>query len=150
MAIDGARTLGSGLWAHESGDGPLVVLVHGAMDRSGGMLRARRILARDHRVVRYDRRGYGRSRAATPSADFGVQVDDLAEVLDGRPAVVAGHSFGGILGLALAERSPALVRAVLAYEAPLVWEPWWPNGGSTGVDESPEDAAEWFLRRMIG
>ena len=38
------------IWSQESGDGPLVVLVHGAMDRSGGMLRVRRELVADHRV----------------------------------------------------------------------------------------------------
>jgi pimeloyl-ACP methyl ester carboxylesterase len=147
---DGATTTPAGVWLHESGTGPVVVLVHGAMDRSGGMLRARRLLHHEHRVVRYDRRGYGRSKAATPSDDFSVQVDDLAEVIDGRRAVIAGHSFGGVVGLALAERRPELARAVLAYEAPMMWEPWWPHGSSRGPDESPEDAAEWFLRRMIG
>ena len=33
--------------------------------------------------------------------------------------------------LALAERRPELVRAVLAYEAPKMWAPWWP-GSSAG------------------
>ena len=42
------------------------------------------------------------------------------------------------------------MRAVLAYEAPLIWQPWWPGAGSSMPDESPENAAEWFLRRMIG
>ncbi|HEY8526083.1 MAG TPA: alpha/beta hydrolase [Acidimicrobiales bacterium] len=147
---DGSRTTARGLWLHESGTGPLVVLVHGAMDRSGGMLRARRLLYHDHRIIRYDRRGYGRSKLAAPSDDFRVQVDDLADILDGRPAVIAGHSFGGVIGLALAETRPELVRAVLAYEAPMSWEPWWPHGSSRLPDQSPEDAAEWFLRRMIG
>jgi pimeloyl-ACP methyl ester carboxylesterase len=140
------------------GSGPLVVLVHGSMDRSGGMLRVRRILQRDHLVVRYDRRGYGRSLAAGPPASFDQQVDDLVDVLAGRPAVVAGHSFGGVVCLATAERRPDLVRAVLAYEAPKMWEPWWP-GTTTGSQalsrlgpgsEAEADVAEWFLRRMIG
>ena len=148
--MDGARTTPGGVWLHESGTGPLVVLIHGAMDRSGGMLRTRRLLQRDFRVIRYDRRGYGRSKDAVPSPDFSVQVADLVDVLDGRPAVIGGHSFGGVIGLALASRSPSLVRAVLAYEAPLMWEPWWPGVASSVPDESPEYAAEWFLRRMIG
>jgi pimeloyl-ACP methyl ester carboxylesterase len=150
MDGDGARTTPGGVWLHESGTGPLVVLIHGAMDRSGGMLRTRRLLQHEFRVIRYDRRGYGRSKAASPSSDFSVQVADLADVLDGRPAVIGGHSFGGVIGLGLAERSPELVRAVLAYEAPLMWQPWWPGAGSSMPRESPEDAAEWFLRRMIG
>jgi pimeloyl-ACP methyl ester carboxylesterase len=151
--VDGARTTPGGVWLHESGTGPLVVLIHGAMDRSGGMLRTRRLLQHDFRVIRYDRRGYGRSRGAVPSSDFSVQVADLMDVLDGRPAVIGGHSFGGVIGLALAERRPDLVRAVLAYETPMMREAWWPGRSPSSPsvpDMSPEDAAEWFLRRMIG
>ena len=128
----GSRVVGDGIWAQEVGEGPLVVLVHGAMDRSGGMLRVRRILQSSCRVVRYDRRGYARSLDAGPPTSFGQQVDDLAAVLDGRPAVLAGHSFGGLVCLALAERRPELARAVLAFEAPMTWAPWWPQGRSGG------------------
>jgi pimeloyl-ACP methyl ester carboxylesterase len=150
---EGSRVV-DGIWSQEVGDGPLVALVHGAMDRSGGMLRVRRALQSSCRVLRYDRRGYARSLVAGPPTSFGQQVDDLATLLDGRPAVLAGHSFGGLVCLALAERQPALVRSVLAYEAPMTWLPWWPSaragGVAAGTDESGHRAAEWFLRRMIG
>ena len=138
-AREGSRVLGDGIWAQEVGEGPLVVLVHGAMDRSGGMLRVRRLLQGTCRVLRYDRRGYARSLAAGPPTSFGQQVDDLASLVDGRPAVLAGHSFGGLICLALAERRPELVRSVLAYEAPMTWAPWWPGGRSRpgGVPASP-------------
>lgn len=134
------------------GEGRVVVLVHGSMDRSGGMLRVRRLLEDGYRVVRYDRRGYGRSLDAGPPTSFGQQVDDLAAVVDGRTAVLAGHSFGGVLALALAEREPTTVGAVLAYEAPMMWEPWWPRDsvGQRASREDPSEAAEWFLRRMLG
>lgn len=132
----GSRVVGDGIWVQEVGEGPLVVLVHGAMDRSGGMLRVRRILQSSCRVVRYDRRGYARSLHTGPPTSFGQQVDDLAAVLDGRPAVLAGHSFGGLVCLALAERQPELARAVLAFEAPMTWAPWWP-GGRPGAQAAP-------------
>lgn len=175
---DGAWHTPAGLYVHEAGEGPLVVLVHGVMDRSNGMLRTRRIIQPEARIVRYDRRGYGRSQAVVPDSAFARQVDDLAEVLAGRPAVVAGHSFGGIVALALAERRPDLVRAVVAYESPMMWADWWtgtsrhfrPGGAAASAasavaaeggdgaaagapaeaDRSAEDAAEWFMRRMIG
>lgn len=175
-------TVGSGIWAQEVGEGPLVALVHGSMDRSGGMLRVRRLLQESYRVLRYDRRGYARSLGAGPPSSFDEQVDDLAGLLAGRPAVLVGHSFGGIVCLALAERRPELVRAVLAYEAPKLWAPWWPgssagrgalavaragagatepvasgdtpgDAGARAVSNQSElgaEAAEWFLRRMIG
>lgn len=172
---DNSPATHAGIWSQEVGEGPLVALVHGAMDRSGSTLRVRRILQSSCRVLRYDRRGYARSLAAGPSVSFDQQLDDLAGLLDGRPAVLAGHSFGGVICLALAERRPEVVRAVLAYEAPKMWAPWWPGGTagsealtvasgavvprrdrpgvaavSDGEDGRAEDAAEWFLRRMIG
>jgi len=72
----------------------------------------------------------------------------------GRKAVLVGHSYGGDIALAAADRHPDLVAGVAAYEMPLSWEPWWPRttAGSIAVAESgePEQAAERFLRRMLG
>lgn len=130
-----------------------VVLVHGSLDRSSAFARTARLLA-DLEVVRYDRRGYGRSLAAGPCHRFQDQVDDLAEVVGDRPAVVVGHSLGGVAALAFAEQHPVLARSVVAYEAPMPWEPWWPSVTAGGVAMSaevdPADAAERFMRRMIG
>ena len=152
----------SSLWAQEVGEGPLVVLVHGAMDRASSMLRVRRVLEGECRVLRYDRRGYARSLELGPAVSLDQQVDDLAALVGSRVAVVAGHSLGGVICLALAERSPEQVGAVVAYEAPMMWESWWPAGtaGATalattagrrdGGDGDPGDAAEAFMRRMLG
>jgi pimeloyl-ACP methyl ester carboxylesterase len=150
-----------GLWVQATGEGPLVVLVHGAMDRAGSMLRVRRALEGECRVVRYDRRGYARSLELGPATSLDQQVDDLAAVVGSDGAAVVGHSLGGVICLALAERSPGQVVAVVAYEAPMMWEPWWPAGtaGATalasgsrrdGCDGDPGDAAEAFMRRMLG
>jgi pimeloyl-ACP methyl ester carboxylesterase len=152
----------SDLWSATHGpapvDGaPIVVFVHGSMDRSSGFARVTRHLP-DVPVLRYDRRGYGRSLAALGEGPgFGVDehVDDLLALLDGRPAVVVGHSFGGDVALAAAQRAPSTVRAVVAYEAPMAWEPWWPSRSAgaaavQGPDGDPGDAAERFLRRMLG
>jgi pimeloyl-ACP methyl ester carboxylesterase len=117
------------------------------MDRSAGMARVIGHL-RDLHVVRYDRRGYGRSWAAG-TTDLAGHAEDLITVLAGRPAVVVGHSMGGAVALAAAARRPDLVRGVGAYESPL------PEPGSApepGDDEAAKDqrVAERFLRRMIG
>jgi pimeloyl-ACP methyl ester carboxylesterase len=131
----------------------MVALVHGAMDRSAAMVLLSRRLDDDHRVLRYDRRGYARSQSAGGPFTIDAHVADLAGLLAGRPALVFGHSYGGNVALALAERHPRLVRAVAVYEVPLSWLPWWP--GSTGrrgtaMRGTSEDAAEQFMRRMIG
>lgn len=131
------------------GTEPVVVLVHGAMDRSTSFGRVARDLA-DVAVVRYDRRGYGRSLAAGPT-DLAGHVADLALIVDGRPAVVVGHSVGGVIALA-AVASVESVLGVVAYEAPTPWAPWWPTGAGAGHrdDLDPADAAERFMRRMVG
>jgi pimeloyl-ACP methyl ester carboxylesterase len=131
----------------------LVALVHGSMDRASTFNKLALQLT-DCTVVLYDRRGYAGSVHATPSPSFETQVDDLVEVLAGRPAVVAGHSLGGDVALGGAQRHPELIRAVVAYEPPQPWLPFWAehSAGSVveGADGSPADAAERFMRRMVG
>lgn len=126
---------------------PRVVVVHGAMDRSTSFGRVARQLD-DLEVVRYDRRGYGRSIDLGPG-DLDDDVADLVEVLDGRPSVVFGHSIGGVVALVAAVRRPDLIRSVLAYEAPAPWAPWWPARPGDGAAD-PADEAEAFMRRAIG
>lgn len=142
------------VWRTERGSGPTVVLVHGTMDRSTSFGRVVRALD-DHRVLRYDRRGYGRSVELGPPVDFDQQVDDLLDVLDGAgPAVVAGHSYGGTIALGAASRAPERIRGLVVYESPMPWMPWWPErsaGASAVADtDTPADAAEAFMCRMIG
>jgi len=143
------------IWSHEAGPegAPLVVLVHGAMDRSAGMLKVSRQLDDSFRVARFDRRGYGRSKPSDGPFSMDAQVDDLREVLAGRRALVFGHSYGGNVALGLAARHPELARAVAVYEVPLSWMGWWPgysrrNPGN--LQGTAADAAERFMRRMIG
>ncbi|MHB1788094.1 MAG: alpha/beta fold hydrolase [Acidimicrobiales bacterium] len=107
-----------------SGKGtPVVVLVHGALDRAASFARVRRRLV-DLPVVTYDRRGYHRSRRdGEAPAVITDHVEDLLEVIGGRPAVVVGHSLGGVLALMAACRpgGPDPVVSVAAYEPPLPW-----------------------------
>jgi pimeloyl-ACP methyl ester carboxylesterase len=144
------------LWTEEAGDPahPLVVVIHGSMDRSAGMLKLSRRLDADFRVLRYDRRGYGRSFPHNGPFTMGAQVDDLVALLAGRRAVLIGHSYGGNVALAAGDRHPDLVAGVAVYETPLSWEPWWPGttAGSIAVAEAgkPREAAEAFMRRILG
>ncbi len=146
----------STLWADEAGSSEraLVVVIHGSMDRSAGMLKLSRHLDTDFRVLRYDRRGYGRSLPHAGPFAMAAQVGDLVTLLAGRRAVLIGHSYGGNVALATADHHPELVAGVAVYETPLSWEPWWPGStaGSIAVAEAgdPAMAAERFLRRMLG
>lgn len=130
----------------------MVVLIHGSLDRSAGMARLARQLQSRFRVVRYDRRGYARSFPHEGPFTVADQVGDLADVLDGRSAVLVGHSYGGNVAIAASIALPGQVRAVSVYETPLSWMPWYPGttAGAASVAASAEDAAEAFMRRLIG
>lgn len=144
------------LWSHETGpdDAPLVVVIHGSMDRSAGLLRLSRRLDERARVLRYDRRGYGRSTPHRGPFGMDAQVADLVELLGERSAVLVGHSYGGDVALATAARYPALVRSLVVYEPPLSWLDWWPSttagGQALSGEGDPDEAAERFMRRLIG
>lgn len=150
------------VWSATSGPDTeqLVVLVHGSMDRSAGLLRLSRRLDSDFRVVRYDRRGYGRSSAIGPPWSVEANIADLGDVIEreqrhrgGDPAIVFGHSFGGNVALGLADRRPELVRAVVVYEMPMSWLDSWPNnsaGAAAMAAPDASDAAEAFIRRLVG
>lgn len=148
------------LWSEAAGpaDAPVAVLVHGSMDRSAGLLRLSRRLDGRFRVIRYDRRGYGRSVAVGSRFGASEQVDDLAAVIDlhapgRRVAVVFGHSYGGNVALGYADRHGERLDAVAVFETPLSWFDWWPGdsaGGTALTVRDPGDAAEAFMRRLVG
>jgi 3-oxoadipate enol-lactonase len=111
------RRLGpAGLLAYEGGAGPSVVLLHGLGGAAANWAEVvPRLLAR-HRVVAIDLPGHGGSPPPRRAAGLASFVDVTAGVIeattDGQ-ALVAGHSFGGLLAAALAARHPELVRGAL-------------------------------------
>ena len=72
----------------------------------------------------------------------------------GEPLVLVGHSYGGNVALAFVDRHPGRAAAVVTYESPLSWEPWWPHdsagGNAMAWSDDPDEAAERFMRRLIG
>ncbi|MBJ7368473.1 MAG: alpha/beta hydrolase [Ilumatobacteraceae bacterium] len=130
----------------------LVVLIHGSLDRSGGMALLARHIQGSHRVLRYDRRGYGRSWPHPGPFAVDEQVDDLVSLIGNKKAVLIGHSFGGNIALAASVRLHDQVVGVSTYETPLSWMDWWPGttAGAMAVASSEADAAENFMVRLIG
>lgn len=101
------------LWYDAQGDGPPMVLLHDGLLPSETWGQVLPALARHYRVVRYDRRFYGRSTSETRAYS---NVDDLRRVLDQLdlpPAVVMGCSSGGALALDLALAEPERVAALV-------------------------------------
>ncbi|UGT57286.1 alpha/beta fold hydrolase [Nocardia asteroides] len=117
----------SPLHVHRFGpaDGPVVLALHGLTGHGNRW----ETLATEHlpqaRVIAPDLRGHGRS-TSLPPWDFETIVADVAALVraetDG-PVVVAGHSFGGAVGIHLARRHPELVRALVLLDPAIGIDP---------------------------
>jgi pimeloyl-ACP methyl ester carboxylesterase len=95
------------------GDGPPILLLHGLMGCAATWEPVAEWLCTHGRVHGLDARGHGRSEARGPWTTERMATD-AAELLDEiGPAVVVGHSMGGLHGIVLAARRPDLVRALV-------------------------------------
>lgn len=134
--------------AQAGGGQPTLLLIHGLAGNLGhytyGMVER---LAVHHRVVAVDRPGSGWSaRGSNAPANLYAQADTMAALLDAlglQRVVVVGHSLGGALALALAQRHPARV-AALALLAPLTRTPGGVPRAFAGIDIQ----ARW-LQRLV-
>lgn len=86
------------IYYEDHGTGQPVVLIHGyPLDGHSWEKQTRVLLAAGHRVVAYDRRGFGQSSQPTVGYDydtFAADLNALLEHLDLRDVVLAGFSMG--------------------------------------------------------
>ncbi|MFF4594213.1 alpha/beta fold hydrolase [Amycolatopsis sp. NPDC001319] len=80
-----------------------------------------RVLADRYAVVLVERRGYGRTSPGPAPATFARQAEDLVAVLGevAEPAMVFGHSFGGLVSLAATRAAEERVAGMVLYEPPV-------------------------------
>ncbi len=87
------------LYYEDRGEGTPVVLIHGWPLSGGSWERqSAALLASGHRVITYDRRGFGRSSAPDKGYDYNTlarDTDTLIESLDLQDAAIFGFSMGG-------------------------------------------------------
>jgi pimeloyl-ACP methyl ester carboxylesterase len=115
------------------GSGAPILLLHGLMGRASTWWPVAGWLAGHGRVVGLDARGHGRSGARGPWTTDRMAADVVDVLTELGPAVVVGHSMGGLHGLVAAARRPELVPALVVEDM--------------GVDfrgRSAADARAWF------
>ena len=87
--------------------GPVLAFAHGWCSKAAHWDAQAAAFAPTHRIVRWDRRGMGRSTADRPAESPARHADDLAAILDAEGierVVVAGHAGGGPTALTFAAR----------------------------------------------
>ncbi|MCK9518110.1 MAG: alpha/beta hydrolase [Dehalococcoidia bacterium] len=113
---------GAELAIYEAGSGdPAFVFLHGMGADHTAWQPQFDDLSRDHRCIAIDFRGCGDS-APAPPFDTTQAADDVAEVileLGLAPAIIAGHSSGGLVALLLNDRHPETVLGIVLGDAPL-------------------------------
>lgn len=131
-----------------------IIAIHGGLDRASSFTRLSRRLE-EFDVVAYDRRGYQRSRSLGPGT-LEQNVEDLRRVIEWATdsttphgdLLLFGHSFGGLVAMALVAQDPDPVAMTVVYESPLPWIVRRPSP-TPAPGESPALEAERFFRRVV-
>jgi pimeloyl-ACP methyl ester carboxylesterase len=100
------------------GDGPPVLLLHGAGDHAGTWRQVAGALRTRARLIAPDLPGHGKSGPPTGPLSLGTMADAIERILDaeapGTAVVIVGNSLGGWLGEIVALRRPeAVARLIL-------------------------------------
>jgi pimeloyl-ACP methyl ester carboxylesterase len=102
------------------GRGPLVVLIHGSPGSARAWQPVARQLESRFRVISPNLPGYGATTRPPPGlpSDSSHAARLIESLLDGlaRPAVLAGHSYGGVVALLLALRGVVKPGALVLFE----------------------------------
>jgi pimeloyl-ACP methyl ester carboxylesterase len=100
-----------------AGEGPSLVLIHGAFGDARVWEPQWRYFSRNYRVLRYDLRGHGRTgRSDLHRYTIQTYADDLVSLLDAlsiESAVVCGLSWGGGIAQALAVGNPGRLKGLV-------------------------------------
>jgi pimeloyl-ACP methyl ester carboxylesterase len=119
-----APAAGADLYFERRGAGPPLLLIVGGGGDCGYYRRLGEILADEHTVLSYDRRGNSRSRLHGPPQPIGIaeQSNDAIAVLQANgfaAARIFGNSGGATIALDLAAHHPAVVEAAVCHEPPI-------------------------------
>jgi pimeloyl-ACP methyl ester carboxylesterase len=108
----------------KKGQGPLLILVLGALNRRSQGRKLTELLSDRFTVVSYDRRGRGDSTSTLPYS-VEKEVEDIDALIDelGGNAYLYGHSSGCVLALMAAQKLGQQVAGLALYELPFDSDP---------------------------
>jgi pimeloyl-ACP methyl ester carboxylesterase len=105
-------------------NGAPVVLLHGVSSRWQPFRSILPVLAEKYQVYALDLRGHGRSSHTPAAYNLGDFTRDVYQFLIRQvqtPAVIYGHSLGGLVAINLAAQEPQMVRALILGDPPLYY-----------------------------
>jgi pimeloyl-ACP methyl ester carboxylesterase len=117
--MDSATGFFNGLYYEIAGEGHPLVLIHGGLVNSGLWDDQFEVCAGQHRTVRYDVRGYGKSLPPTSYYSNHGDLRDLLDHLGIAQAFVLGLSMGGSIAIDFALAYPDRVAALIPVAAGL-------------------------------
>lgn len=109
-------------YAEAPGPGPALVILHGITGSNTSFAPMLPVLAQQAHVYVIDLRGHnlsGRTPGAYQVADYGGDVAAFLRKVVARPAVVAGHSLGGLIAVWVAAQASEGVRGIFLEDPPL-------------------------------
>jgi pimeloyl-ACP methyl ester carboxylesterase len=122
--IERIITEGAEIYCERRGSGPLLLLIHGAMEDAGFYSSAADILAGKFLAVSYDRRCNSRSSGnRNVNMTVSQHARDAASIIKAMGfdnTIVVGRSGGAIIGLELAATRPELIDFLIVHEAPVI------------------------------
>lgn len=129
-------------WASEPRQGLPILFIHGYGALINHWKRIVRPVARQHSFYAIDLYGFGYSArpAGTPSKErWADQAATFVREVIGEPAVIVGHSMGGVVATEFARRHAGLTRALVLV-----------NSSGMQIYERPMSQTDRFLLGMIG
>ncbi|HEV7185364.1 MAG TPA: alpha/beta hydrolase [Leifsonia sp.] len=146
---------GTEVRAHDSGSGPVILILPPGMDDGAGYRKVAAALSHNHRVLVLHRRQY---RLDLPSpCSFADEIADVKALVEGlgQKVLIFGHSSGGYLALECLAAIPKSFYAGAMYEPPvpldrLAGGEFLPAAQRAVASGHPGKAMQIFTRDMVG
>ncbi|WP_136480449.1 alpha/beta fold hydrolase [Cognatitamlana onchidii] len=106
---------GANIWYTDSGKGAAVVFLHGFLENSKIWNPFVKVLSKKYRVICIDMLGHGKSECLGYIHTMEMMAETVEAILKHlriRRSIIFGHSMGGYVGLAYAEKNPDAIKGL--------------------------------------